>query len=125
MECKVCMGAQKVHGRCAKGAWRCAEGCAKVHEGARMCAKRCARLHKGAQGCANVHKKEHNSAQKVHKVCAGAQKVCKGAQVCAEVRGRVHRWGRSPGRVGRWCGCGGCGSRGEEVNSRKLSRVCV
>src|SRR5258708_40146470 len=28
MECKVCMGAQKVHGRCTKGAWRCAEGCA-------------------------------------------------------------------------------------------------
>ena len=53
--------------------------------------------------------------EKVCKVHAGAQKARKGAQVCAEVHGRVHRWGRSPGRVGGWCGCGGCRPSAEKV----------
>ena len=34
MECKVHMGAWKVCGRCAKGAWRCVEGVQREHGGA-------------------------------------------------------------------------------------------
>src|SRR5258708_5105013 len=34
MECKVHMGAWKVCGRCAKGAWRCVEGEQREHGGA-------------------------------------------------------------------------------------------
>src|SRR5258708_552894 len=118
MECKVHMGARKVRGRCAKGAQRCANVHGKVHKGAQRCAdvcERCTKVRKGARGCANVCEKVRNSAQKVCKVCAGAQKVRKGAQVCAEVRGRVHRWGQSLGRVGGWCGCGGCRPSAEKV----------
>src|SRR5258706_10373197 len=70
MERKVHMGAQKVHGRGAKGAW--------------MCEKRCTKVNKGARGCMNVCEKVRNSAQKVHKVHAGVQKARKGAQVGPE-----------------------------------------
>src|SRR5258705_2744237 len=66
MERKVCMGAQKVGGRCAKGV--------------RRCAKRCTIVHKRYARCAQVHERRR--------------------QVC--------RWGRSPGRVGRWSGWYGC-----------------
>src|SRR5258708_3341061 len=101
--------------RVRKGARMCAKGAQRECKGAQMCAKRCTKVHKGVRGCANVCGKVRNSVQKVCKVRAGAQKVRKGAQVCAEVRRRVCRWGWSPGRVGRWCGCGGCRPSAEKV----------
>src|SRR5260370_42308188 len=47
-------------------------------------------------------KRSTNTAQECAK---GARRVCKG---CTEVHRRERRWGRSPGGVGRWSGCGGC-----------------
>src|SRR5258708_17246663 len=101
---KVCKGSTEER-ECA---WKGAQGCTKG-------VQRCVNVHKGARGCANVREKVCNSAQKVRKVHAGAQKARKGAQVCAEVRGRVCRWGRSLGRVGGWCRCGGCRPSAEKV----------
>src|SRR5260221_12882276 len=94
MERKVRMGAQKVRGRCAKGVQRCANVHGKVHKGV----QRCARVCKGAQWCA--------------KGAQGARRCAKGS---AEVRGRVRRWGQSPGRLGGWCGCGGCRPSAEKL----------
>src|SRR5260221_85063 len=74
MECKVRMGARKVHGRCAKGARRCTNVHGKVHKGAQRCADVRERCTKGVQRCANVREKVRNSAQKVCKVRTGAQK---------------------------------------------------
>src|SRR5258708_7659406 len=115
---KVHRCAQKVHkgsAKVRKCAQKGAQRCAKVCKGAQMCAKRCTKVRKGVRGCVNVREKVRNSAQKVCKVHTGTQKAWKGVQVCAEVHRRVHRWGRSPGRVGGWCGCGGCRPSAEKV----------
>src|SRR5258708_6285610 len=82
--------------------------------------RECGGVQKGAQRGVRVHKWAKKGAEGCTKVCkvhAGAQKVQKGAQVCMQVRGRVRRWGQSPGRVGGWCGCGGCRPSAEKVKS--------
>src|SRR5260370_29554587 len=60
------------------------------------------------------------------KVRMGAWKVRGRCAKGAEVDGRVLRWGQSLGRVGRWCGCGGCRPSGEKVKKvekfRKISK---
>src|SRR5258708_7514945 len=89
-----------------------AQGCAKVHEGVQMCTKRCTIVRKRYARCMQVHER-----------CG---QVCKGS---TEVHRRVRRWGRSLGRVGRWCGCGGCRPSAEKVkkveNFSKIFQKCA
>src|SRR5258708_4633042 len=106
--------------KCAWVHGRCAEGVQREHGGAQMCVERCTRVRKGAQGCAKVHK----GARMCAKRCAIVRKRYARCTQMHERCGQVHKWGRSLGRVGGWCGCGGCRPSAEKVkkveNFRKI-----